>query len=140
MPTSPDPDRPETEAQVEIEAGFTLLEALVGLVLVALVITTVLQAARTGVLAADKTDRAATLATAARGVLDRLGADIPLDDGPRAGGFADGMTWRVEPAEVGTVAGVASLYAVRVEVGDAGGTTVVETHRAIRLPADEDTR
>lgn len=154
MPTSPDPDRPKVQPSATLwartetdpgsgdapsarnDAGFTLLEALVGLVLVALVITTVLQAARTGVLAADKTDRAATLATAVRGVLDRLGADIPLDDGPRAGSFADGTTWRVEPVEFGTVAGVAALYAIRVEVGGTPGTTVVETHRAIRLAVD----
>lgn len=132
MPTSPGPDRSES--------GFTLLEALVGLVLVALVITAVLQAARTGVLAAERTDRAVTLATAARGVLDRLGADIPLGDGPRSGTLADGTVWRVEPAEIGTIAGVASLYAIRIEIGDADGATVLETHRAIRLRPDGGTQ
>ena len=73
--------------------GFTLIEVLVAFAILALVLGTVLRSLSTGL----SHERTAKLATArvleARSILDRLGLDIPLEEGSTAGELATGEPW-----------------------------------------------
>ena len=136
MRTSPDPE-PDGPDPAPSAAGFTLLEVIVALVLAGLLLTTLFRAASTGVLATGRAGSAVGLASSARSLLDRLGADIPVDEGHRQGRLADGTSWSLRSDLLDAVPGVAALYAVTVTVERDGMTASFETRRAIRrAPAD----
>ena len=71
-------------------SGFTLIEVLISFVILALVLGVVFRSLSTGL----SHERTAELATArvleARSILDRLGADLPLEEGQAEGELATG--------------------------------------------------
>ena len=83
-------------------SGFTLIEVLISFVILALVLGVVFRSLSTGL----SHERTAELATArvleARSILDRLGADLPLEEGLAEGELATGEAWTltVSPYEV----------------------------------------
>ncbi|HSF94345.1 MAG TPA: prepilin-type N-terminal cleavage/methylation domain-containing protein [Thermohalobaculum sp.] len=73
--------------------GFTLVEVLVAFAILALVLGTVFRTLSTGL----SHERTAKLATArvleARSVIDRVGGDLPLEEGTTTGELATGEPW-----------------------------------------------
>jgi general secretion pathway protein I len=96
------------------EAGFTLIESLVGLAILSLVLASVFGSV---MLALQETARAADRTSAAleaRSLIDRVGIDIPLVEGTYDGKTALGGNYRLTIAQY-PQAGKAMLDAFTVE-------------------------
>jgi general secretion pathway protein I len=77
------------------QSGFTLIEIIVSLAILAVALGTLFQAFSTGLRATTVTDRQAAATLLAQSLLDRIGQDIPLAAGERAGVSADGLRWSI---------------------------------------------
>src|SRR4051794_31701342 len=75
--------------------GFTLLEVLVALTLLAVVLSVVMQIFSTGLRGLAATDARHRLVMEAEGLLARAAADLDPSQGPRDGTLSDGSTWVV---------------------------------------------
>jgi general secretion pathway protein I len=75
--------------------GFTLIEILIAFAILAVALAALFQAFSGGLDAIDRTDRATTSVLLARSLMDRVGGDIPLVVGTRAGDFENGFEWQV---------------------------------------------
>lgn len=102
------------------EEGFTLVEVLVALAVLAAGLTAILSTLSSGIF---HQTRARTLAEATLGaetILARLGADLPLNTGITEGALGDGLRWRMEIAPYGDSADrqawPVSAYAVTLTV------------------------
>ena len=73
--------------------GFTLIEVLIAFVILALVFGAVFRTLSSG-LSHERTARLATeRVLEARSILDRLGNDVPLEEGTTEGRMANGEVW-----------------------------------------------
>ncbi len=81
--------------------GFTLIEVLVALAVLALVFALAYRAPASGFDWLDRGDREQTAVLLARSTLARVGQDIALEDGETRGRTSDGFTWVVEKAPYG---------------------------------------
>jgi general secretion pathway protein I len=75
--------------------GFTLVEVLVSLAILALGFTALFEGLGDGGLAASVADRQRVATEAAQSLLDELGQTRPLVDGESEGDFAAGEHWRL---------------------------------------------
>lgn len=75
------------------ESGFTLLEVLVAVAILAVALTALFQAFAGGLGGARHAEAATRAGLIARSLLDRVGADLPLVQGVRQGDASDGYTW-----------------------------------------------
>jgi len=75
--------------------GFTLIEIIVALAILAVALGTLFQAFSTGLRATAVADRQAAAVMLAQSLLDRIGQDIPLAAGEQAGVSEDGMHWSI---------------------------------------------
>ena len=115
-------------------SGFTLIEVLIAFAILALVLGVVFRSLSTGL----SHERTAGLVTArvleARSILDRLGADMALEEGASEGRLATGEPWvltvrLLEPAESDEVqAAPLNAYLAELSVdGDDGRTLRLQT-------------
>ena len=74
--------------------GFTLLETVVALVIMALGVTALSRLTATGLAASEQAERLAVATGLARSVLARTGVDQTLAVGEDAGAWDDGYRWR----------------------------------------------
>jgi len=114
--------------------GFTLIEVLIAFTILALVLGVVLPTLSSGL----SHQRIARLSTArvlaARSILDRVGADIALEEGEVDGALTTGEEWtltvrRIDP-DTGDTSGSGKLVAYLAELqidGDDGRTLRLKT-------------
>jgi general secretion pathway protein I len=79
-------------------SGFTLIEILVSLAILAVALGALFQAFSTGLRATTVTNQQAAATLLAQSLLDRIGQDIPLAAGEQAGVSADGLRWSIAMA------------------------------------------
>ena len=91
---SPEPSRSRNRL------GFTLIEVLVALAILALALVVLLQVFGGGLRAAGISERYLMATMLARSVLDDFGTEIPAAAGERSGDIANGYRWttRAEPS------------------------------------------
>ena len=77
------------------QRGFTLIEIIVALAILAVALGALFQSFSTGLRATAVTDRQAAAVMLAQSLLDRIGQDIPLAAGEQAGVADDGLRWSV---------------------------------------------
>ena len=77
------------------ERGFTLIEIIIALAILAVALGTLFQTFSTGLRATTATDRQAAAVMLAQSLLDRIGQDIPLTAGEQAGMSEDGLRWSI---------------------------------------------
>ena len=76
--------------------GFTLLEVLVAMVILAVALVSLIQAFSTGLRGLGTAQANSFLVTQARSTLETVGSLTPLEDGSQSGEFDDGTLWSVE--------------------------------------------
>ena len=79
--------------------GFSLLEVLVGLTLIALLAMLLAETLGGGVFASGRAERKAQAMSAARSVLAELGVSRPLRPGAMSGDLGDGGRWSATVSE-----------------------------------------
>jgi len=77
------------------QRGFTLIEIIVSLAILAVALGALFQSFSTGLRATAVTDRQAAAVMLAQSLLDRIGQDIPLAAGEQAGVSDDGLRWSI---------------------------------------------
>ena len=77
------------------QRGFTLIEIIVALAILAVALGALFQSFSTGLRVTAATDRQAAAVMLAQSLLDRIGQDIPLAAGEQAGVADDGLRWSV---------------------------------------------
>lgn len=77
------------------QPGFTLIEIIVALAILAVALGALFQAFSTGLRATAVADRKAAAVMLAQSLLDRIGQDIPLAAGERAGVSEGGLRWSI---------------------------------------------
>jgi len=77
------------------QRGFTLIEIIVALAILAVALTALFQAFSGGLRVTTATERQAAAVMLARSLLDRVGEDIPLAAGEQAGVSEDGQRWSI---------------------------------------------
>jgi general secretion pathway protein I len=77
------------------ECGFTLIEIIVALAILAVALGALFQAFSGGLRATAVVDRQAASVMLAQSLLDRIGQDIPLTAGEQAGVSEDGLRWSI---------------------------------------------
>lgn len=75
------------------ESGFTLIEVLVAVAILAVALTALFQAFAGGLGGARQAEAATRAGLIARSILDRVGVDLPLVEGVHRGEAADQYTW-----------------------------------------------
>jgi general secretion pathway protein I len=124
------------------QAGFTLVEIVAALAILALSLSVLLQIISDGARRTDQAGRMAQAGLLAQSLLAKLGAELPLQPGETAGAFADGFRWRLRMEPYGDSVDrqqwPAGAYAVWAEVswGDGGPERSV-TLSTLRLGAKE---
>lgn len=78
------------------EAGFSVLEAIVALTIMALALTVFQMGLRTGTNAIRSAELQRAALSVARSELEKVSVVTPLEDGLRSGRTADGLDWRLE--------------------------------------------
>jgi general secretion pathway protein I len=76
-------------------AGFTLIEIIIALAILAVALGTLFQAFSGGLRATAVVGRQAATVMLAQSLLDRIGQDIPLTAGEQAGVSEDGLRWSI---------------------------------------------
>ena len=84
------------------EAGFTLIEILVSLVILGIILATFAEVLSASLLSSRRIDSGTEALLFARSTMDRIGRDLPLRAGLSRGAFPDGGGWSlsVSPATV----------------------------------------
>lgn len=127
------------------DRGFTLLEILVSLAVLALAIPVLMGVIGNGLRITGVTERATVAASVAEMLLARAGTEIPLVKGDRAGSYDGGFRWRLRITPFGARADRDAwpLHAYRVAVqvfwNDAGLQRVVML-TTLRLVGKEKTQ
>ena len=85
-----------TRRSEQKEAGFTVLEALIGLTILSIVTAAVLSLISAGLRLNERSREDLTSALQARAILNRVGLDILLEPGRHTGSLPDGCVWRLE--------------------------------------------
>jgi len=98
--------------------GFTLIEILVALAILAIAFGFAFRALSDGFDRLDRDQKNADALLLAQSTLARIGHDIALQDGAVDGGTSDGFTWRIETAPYGDTQDLPAgpLIGHRVEV------------------------
>ncbi|MBH67383.1 MAG: hypothetical protein CMM58_03430 [Rhodospirillaceae bacterium] len=84
---------------MKAEEGFTLLESLVALSLIAMLLLTLFQIAGDGLAKSKKAEQAALAASAGRSLLSKVGIEIPILPGRTTGIINSLGHWELEIAE-----------------------------------------
>src|SRR5262245_47287567 len=87
--------RPDRQQLPKRQRGFTLIEIIVSLAILVFALTALFQAFSSALRATDATEQQAKAVMLARSLLDRVGEDIPLTAGEKAGVSEDGLHWSI---------------------------------------------
>ena len=136
------PTRRRTAARKRADAGFTLVEVVVALAILALSLSVIFAAMSDGTRRVSQAEAAAKAGSLAQSVLARAGVELPLRDGRADGQFGDGFGWTLLIRRFGGAADRTqwplSAYAVTAEVfWDDGSTRRSVAVRTIRLGPKE---
>ena len=82
-------------------SGFTLVEIIVALAILALCLNVILAAISDALRRTGEAEAQAEAASLARSLLAQAGSAVPLDDGAAAGQLANGFRWRLQVAPYG---------------------------------------
>jgi general secretion pathway protein I len=85
------------------DGGFTLIEILIAFAILAVALAGLLRVFSGGLQATARTERYGAAVLSARSLLERVGSEIPLQPGERAGRAEDGTEWSVRMQPVDTV-------------------------------------
>ncbi|MCI0430487.1 MAG: prepilin-type N-terminal cleavage/methylation domain-containing protein [Rhodospirillales bacterium] len=113
--------------------GFTLIEIVVALAILAVALGALFQAFSGGLRATAVADRRAAAVMLAQSLLDRIGQDIPLAAGEQAGESGDGLHWSITVVPSPLIAPERRAdspvipFDVEVSVAADGGRTVTLT-------------
>jgi len=123
--------------------GFTLLEVLIAFVILALALGALMQTFGSGMRGVAASERHVMAALVARSLLERVGHDIPLEQG-EVSGEEGAFAWTVSMRRArradrrGNDQLVVVPYDVTVTVGWRGGRGVtIESYRLAPIPAEE---
>jgi len=92
--------RPWTSVTLRTPNGFTLLEVMVALAVLAMGIAAVLELFGGGLRLTAKSSKRTQAVVYAQSVMDRLLAQSTLDDGNDGGEFPGGFSWRARVSEI----------------------------------------
>ena len=98
--------------------GFTLLEILVAVTILAVALVALMRAFATGLMGIGLAEARVIAVAHARAKLEEVGSVIALEPGELDGEWDDGYRWRVEidPYEIGEASAEAALVPYTVEV------------------------
>ncbi len=117
------------------QRGFTLMEIIISLAILAVALTAVMQAFSGGLRATTASERQASAILLARSLLDRVGRDVALVPGDQSGVTEEGYRWlvRIQPAQVIDAERAAESpvlpYDVQVQVAGTGRPVTLTTLR-----------
>jgi general secretion pathway protein I len=99
-------------------AGFTLVEIIVALAILALSLNAILPAISDALWRTSEAEAQAEAASLARSLLAQAGSAVPLRDGAAAGQFENGFRWRLNVTPYGAAAQLTPVraYLVAAEV------------------------
>jgi prepilin-type N-terminal cleavage/methylation domain-containing protein len=83
------------------DAGFTVVEVLVGLAILSLALTVLLGAIADALQTSVRARKMAEAGLLAQSLLARVGADLPLQVGRTSGQFGNGSSWQLDIATYG---------------------------------------
>ena len=122
-------------------AGFTLVEVLVAFAIAALSLGALLSSFSTGLRSVEASGAHVAALLQARSIVDRLGSDIPYEEGETSGTTEEGYAWslRVRRHEPAAPAQTADdefrLVPVEVEVAVSAGGDPLVVLKTLRLAA-----
>ena len=107
------------------EAGFTLVEVVVALAILALSLAVLLNVISNGISQTDRAQKLAQAGSLAQSLLAKVGTEMPIQEGQVSGEFPEGFRWRVRAERYGDAEDrgdwPVAAYAISLEVlwGDA---------------------
>ena len=90
-----------SEGGRENEAGFTLVEVVVALAILALSLAVLLNVISNGLRQTDRAKKMAQAGSLAQSLLSKLGTEVPIQEGLTSGEFPEGFRWRVRAERYG---------------------------------------
>jgi general secretion pathway protein I len=129
----------------ENEAGFTLVEVVVALAILALSLAVLLNVISSGIRQTDSAKKMTQAGSLAQSLLSKLGTEMPIQEGLTSGEFAEGFRWRVRAERYGDAEDrrdwPVAAYAISVEIlwGDASDERSVALN-TLRLARKESGR
>lgn len=112
--------------------GFSLLETLVGLTLIALVAMLLAETLGAGIFASGRAERSAGAMSAARSVLAELGVSRPLRPGEMSGAFGADGSWIAAVSER-TRTDLLVSYDIRLDAVLAGAGVTLDAVKTVPL-------
>jgi general secretion pathway protein I len=129
----------------ESEAGFTLVEVVVALAILALSLAVLLNVISNGIRQTDSAKKMAQAGSLVQSLLSKLGTEMPIKEGLTSGEFPEGFRWRVRAERYGDAEDrqdwPVAAYAISVEIiwGDASDERSVALN-TLRLAPKESGR
>ena len=111
------------------QAAFTLLEVLVGFVIITLVATVALRSSSLSIDAASKTGDATRAALLARSLLAEVGFSRPLAEGAFTERLDEATSWTLRISDLASPTPLLRAHALSLEVTVGRARVVLETHR-----------
>jgi general secretion pathway protein I len=115
-----------TADQVNTEAGFTLVEIIAAMAILALSLGGIFGVLSDGLRRTGQAEAMAQASALAQSLLARVGTELPVRLGTMSGDFSNGYRWRLEIAPYGDAgdsrAWTVAVYTVSAEVSGADGT------------------
>lgn len=109
-----------SKCENEKEAGFSLVEVIVALAILALSLAVLLSVISNGIQYADRAEKLARAGTLAQSLLAGIGTEVPIQPGQTAGEFPEGFRWRVRAEPYGDAVDrdhwPVAAYTISVEV------------------------
>lgn len=116
------------------DGGFSLLETLVGLTLIALVAVIITESLGSGIFAARRAEDKAAAITAARSVLAEIGVSRPLKAGEHSGRLGSDGSWTATVAERARTDLLVS-HDIRLEVRFGGAEVTIDAVKTFPVEA-----
>jgi general secretion pathway protein I len=131
--------RPDTATR--LSRGFTLLEILVAMVILAIAGGALIQSFSLGLRGVVVADQHETALAYARSYLDRIGNDLPLREGELLGDLEDGLQWRASiqahPLPAKQSRAQPTVRAYMIEVAVSRNQTDVVSLKTLRLALND---
>jgi len=115
-------------------AGFTLLEVLVGFVIIALAATIALQSSSLAIDVTGKSRDAARAALHGRALLAELGISATLSEGEFSGRLDDAREWKLSVTRAPSPTPLLAAHDISLAVTTGRARVVLRTHRIIAVP------